>query len=211
LKTNGANFSKVDRDDILKKIKKVQSIVGENVPNVYLIHGELSPVEMNALFNHEKVKVHVNFTHGEGFGHPILLSTLSGKPTVVSNWSGHLDFLNPKYAEFFEGTVKPIDPGSVNDWLIKESSWFYVSQSLASDKLKKLYNSLSKDILEDYEKLRVENEQKFSIQAMDVRLHEILNKYVPEFSVERTLVLPKLKKIEAPKLNKIELPTLKKL
>ena len=86
-----------------------------------------------------------------------------------------------------------------------------MSQSLASDKLKKLYNSLSKDILEDYEKLRVENEQKFSIQAMDVRLHEILNKYVPEFSVERTLVLPKLKKIEAPKLNKIELPTLKKL
>ena len=211
IKTNGANFSKVDREDILKKIKKVQSLVGGNVPNVYLIHGELSPVEMNALFNHEKVKVHVNFTHGEGFGHPILLSTLSGKPTVVSNWSGHLDFLNPKYAEFFEGTVKPIDPGSVNDWLIKESSWFYVSQSLASDKLKKLYNSLSKDILEDYEKLRVENEQKFSIQAMDVRLHEILNKYVPEFSVERTLVLPKLKKIEAPKLNKIELPTLKKL
>ena len=203
LKTNGANFSKVDRDDILKKIKKVQSIVGENVPNVYLIHGELSPVEMNALFNHEKVKVHVNFTHGEGYGHPILLSTLSGKPTVVSNWSGHLDFLNPKYVEFFEGTIKPIDPGSVNEWLIKESSWFYVSQSLASDKLKKLYNSLSKDILEDYEKLRIENEQKFSLQSMDVRLHEILNKYAPEFAVEKKLVLPKLKKLEFPKLNKV--------
>jgi hypothetical protein len=66
IKTNGANFSKIDRDDILKKIKKVQSLVGDNVPNVYLIHGELSPVEMNALFNHEKVKVHINFTHGEG-------------------------------------------------------------------------------------------------------------------------------------------------
>jgi hypothetical protein len=102
-----------------------------------------------------------------------------------------------------EGVVKPMDPGSVNDWLIKESSWFYVSHSLASDKLKKLYNSLSKDILEDYEKLRVENEQKFSLQAMDVRLHEILNKYVPEFSVERGIVLPKLKKIELPKLNKV--------
>jgi len=208
LKTNGANFSKVDRDDILKKIKKVQSLVGGNLPNVYLIHGELSPVEMNALFNHEKVKVHVNFTHGEGYGHPILLSTLSGKPTVVSNWSGHLDFLNPKYATFFEGTIKPIDAGSVNEWLIKESSWFYVSQSLASDKLKKLYNSLSKDILDDYEKLRVENEQKFNIQAMDVRLHDILNKYVPEFSVEKKIVLPKLKRLDLPKLD---LPKLKKL
>jgi hypothetical protein len=116
--------------------------------------------------------------------------------------------LNPKYAEFFEGTIKPIDPGSVNEWLIKESSWFYVSQSLAADKLKKLYNSLSKDILEDYEKLRIENEQKFSIQAMDVRLHEILNKYVPEFSVEKKIVLPKLKRLDLPKLD---LPKLKKL
>jgi hypothetical protein len=163
------------------------------------------------LFNHEKVKSHINFTHGEGFGHPILLSTLSGKPTVVSNWSGHLDFLNPKYTMFFEGNVKPIDPGSVNEWLIKESSWFYVSPSLASDKLKKLYNSLSKDILDNYEKLRIENEQKFSVQAMDARLYEILNKYVPEFSVEQKIVLPKLKKLELPKLNKLELPKLNKI
>jgi hypothetical protein len=163
----------------------------------------LTPTEMNALYNHEKVKVHVSFTHGEGFGHPILLSTLSGKPTVVSNWSGHLDFLNPKYATFFEGTVKPIDPGSVNQWLIKESNWFYVSYSLASDKLKKLYNSLSKDTLEDYEKLRIENEQKFSIQAMDQRLYQILDSYVPQFAVEQKIVLPKLKKIELPKLNKL--------
>jgi hypothetical protein len=66
-----------------------------------------------------------------------------------------------------------------------------------------LYNSLSKNILEDYEKLRIENEQKFSLQAMDVRLHEILNKYVPEFSVETQIVLPKLKKLELPKLNKV--------
>lgn len=72
-----------------------------------------------------------------------------------------------------------------------------------ADKLKKLYNSLSKDILDNYEKLRIENEQKFSIQSMDARLHEILNKYVPEFSVEKKIVLPKLKKLELPKLNKV--------
>ena len=114
-----------------------------------------------------------------------------------------MDFLNPKYAEFFEGVVKPIDPGSVNDWLIKESSWFYVSQNLASTKLKVLYNSLSKDIIDNYEKLRVENEQKFSIKSMDTRLYEILNKYVPEFAVEKSIILPKLKKIELPKLNKV--------
>ena len=69
------------------------------------------------LMNHEKVKVHVSFTHGEGFGHPLLLATLSGKPLLSSNWSGHLDFLNPKYTSFFEGSIKQIHPESSNDWL----------------------------------------------------------------------------------------------
>ena len=49
---------------------------------------------MNSLFNHPKVKAHLSFTHGEGYGHPLLLASLSAKPVFVSRWSGHLDFLN---------------------------------------------------------------------------------------------------------------------
>ena len=111
------------------------------LPNVYLLHGGLNRKELNSLYNHPKIKAMVSFTHGEGFGHPILLSTLSGKPTVVSNWSGHLDFLNPKYTSFFDGSLKQIDPASANDWLIKESSWFYVAYGLAEDKFKQYYLS----------------------------------------------------------------------
>ena len=50
---------------------------------------------MNSLYNHPKVKAHVSFTRGEGFGRPLLEATISGKPMVVSAWSGHMDFLNP--------------------------------------------------------------------------------------------------------------------
>ena len=82
LKTNGVKFSVVDRDEILGRIKQIQSEVGDNCPNVYLLHGELSPTEINSLLNHEKVKVHVSFTHGEGFGDPLLLASLSGKPVL---------------------------------------------------------------------------------------------------------------------------------
>ena len=49
---------------------------------------------MNALYNHSKVKAHLSFTRGEGFGRPLLEATISGKPMVVSAWSGHVDFLN---------------------------------------------------------------------------------------------------------------------
>lgn len=206
LKTSGVNFSKVDKDEILKKIKLIREEVGGNLPNVYLLHGELTDEEMNSLFNHPKVKAHVNFTHGEGYGHPMLLASLSGKPMFVSRWSGHLDFLNPKYCNFFEGNVKKIDPESVNQWLIKEGSWFYVSYSLAEDKIKNFYYSPQKSYFENAEKLAEENSQKFSIEQMDKSFHALLDKYVPTFSVEKQLVLPKLKKLNLPSL-----PSLKKI
>lgn len=201
VKTNGVNYSKVDKDETIKKIVTIKNEVGGDTPNVYLLHGELSDVEMNALYNHEKVKAHVSFTHGEGFGHPLLLATLSGKPLIAPKWSGHLDFLNPNYSNFFEGVVKQIQPESVNQWLIKESGWFYVSYSLAEDRLKQLFYSMDPKVKENAEKLRIENSEKYSLQSMDKVFHSILDRYVPEFAVEQKIVLPKLKKIELPKLN----------
>ena len=49
---------------------------------------------MNELYNHPKVKVHVTFTHGEGFGRPLLEASLSEKLVIAPNWSGHIDFLS---------------------------------------------------------------------------------------------------------------------
>ena len=202
IKTSGTNFSVTDRYEMANKLNLIKKEVGgDELPNVYLLHGELSPVEMNGLMNHEKVKVHVSFTHGEGYGHPLLLSTLSGKPLLSSNWSGHLDFLNPKYASFFEGSVKQIHPESANDWLIKESGWFYVAYGLAEEKMKKYYHSFEKSFTEKAEQLRLENMENFSLEAMDKKLWSILKTYVPEFAVEKKIVLPKLKKIELPKMN----------
>src|ERR1035437_353827 len=107
LKTSGAQLCIMDKYDCLNKINDVTGMVKQikpnaKLPNVYLLHGELSDVEMNALYNHEKIKAHVSFTHGEGFGHPLLLASLSGKPIITPKWSGHLDFLNPNYATFLD-------------------------------------------------------------------------------------------------------------
>jgi hypothetical protein len=204
LKTSGINFSVSDRNDILKKIKEVRSSVNGKCPNVYLIHGELNDYEMNALFNHSKIKAHVSFTHGEGFGHPLLLASLSGKPVLASDWSGHLDFLNKDYAMLLDGDIKPIDPSSVNQWLIKEGNWFYVNYIKAEEKMRNLFSYYGGKFLEKSEALSNENKEKFNLQSMDTRLHEILNKYVPEFAFEQKIILPKLKKIELPKLKNIK-------
>lgn len=211
LKTSGANYSVVDRFEILEKIKKIRQQVGENAPNVYLLHGELNDVEMNALLNHEKIIAHVSFTHGEGFGHPMLLSTLSGKPLLTSNWSGHLDYLNPQYANLLPGNLVQVDKKSVNQWILQESKWFKVAYSLAESKFKDVYAFRKQDKYnKNAEFLRKENEENFNLTSMDKKLWSILDKYVPQFAVENQFVLPKLK-LSSDNQNdgKIVLPKLK--
>ena len=95
LKSSGAGFSIMDRDDMLNKIRSI-SQADPSYPNVYLLHGDLTPEEMNALYNHPKVKAHVSFTKGEGYGRPLAEAAISGKPVITTNWSGHTDFFTPR-------------------------------------------------------------------------------------------------------------------
>jgi hypothetical protein len=204
LKTSGAQICVMDRYECISKVNDVTNMVKSRMltatlPNVYIIHGELDDKEMNALYNHEKVKVHMSFTHGEGFGHPLLLSTLSGKPLLSPKWSGHLDFLNPKYTKFLEGNLVPIPEEAINDWFVKDARWFDVDYQAAGQKMKHYFNNYGPSILDDAEKLRAENAEKFSLQAMDKAFHALLDKYVPEFPSEQAIVLPKLKKLNITK------------
>jgi len=203
LKTSGAQLCVMDKYDCIGKINDVTGMTRQTrpnakFPNVYLLHGELSDIEMNALYNHEKVKAHVSFTHGEGFGHPLLLATLSGKPVITSQWSGHLDFLNPAYAEFFTGKLEPIPGEAVNDWFVKEAQWFDVNYEEAGRLMKKTFTNYDEKLLAKYEKLRAENMEKFSLEAMDKAFHALLEKYVPKFAIEEEIKLPKLKRISLP-------------
>ena len=203
LKTNGATMSAVDKYECINRIKEVTSAVtGDDLPNIYILHGELTDKEMNALYNHSKVKAHVSFTHGEGYGHPLLLASLSGKPLMVPQWSGHLDFLNPKFTRYLKGDLVQLPPPAVNDWLIKESAWFQVNYAEASEKMKTMYYNYGGSFLADADALAKENSQKYSVEAMDKVFHALLDKYVPVFAVEQPINLPKLKKIEMPHVIK---------
>ena len=47
----------MDRNEMMKKIRLVKdSMTGDKLPNVYLLHGDLTDEEMNQLYNHPKVK-----------------------------------------------------------------------------------------------------------------------------------------------------------
>jgi glycosyltransferase involved in cell wall biosynthesis len=176
----------------------------KNLPNIYLFHGEISDDEMNQLYNHSKVKAMVSFTKGEGFGRPLLEFTQTKKPIIASNWSGHLDFLNPEFTSLIPGTLTNIHPSAqVKDMLIDGSQWFTVDYGFAG--------GILRDYFENYKKYQDNGKRlahycktNFSFEKMQEKLDTILTANVPEFPKQVQLKLPQLKKIELPKLKKVE-------
>jgi glycosyltransferase involved in cell wall biosynthesis len=200
LKTQSATSSIMDRDEMLSKIQVIRVAVGgENLPNIYLLHGEFTDEEMNELYNHPKVKAFVSFTKGEGYGRPLLESSISQKPVITSNWSGHLDYLSPNMSILLPGTVNQIHPSAVvKNMLLPESGWFTVDYKQASNILKDVYNNYKK-FVDGAKKQSYRSRTEFNIDKMGELLISILDKNVPK---PLELKLPQLKKIELPKLNK---------
>ena len=193
LKTSSAGFSVMDRENTIKKIREVLGSDYKKVP-IYLLHGDLTPAQMNGLYEHKKVKAMLNFTKGEGFGRPLLEFSLTGKPVIVSNWSGHLDFLK-QGAVLLEGELKNVHESAADQFLLKESSWFNVNISKALTTIKDVYKNYDKYKV-DSSQLGKQNKQNFSLEKMtklfDVILNQygIYNKIQPKF---QQLQLPKLK------------------
>ena len=211
MKTSGAGFSVLDRENLLKKIKDVKDTVRGDLPNIYLLHGDFTDEEMNELYNHPKVKAHISLTHGEGFGRPLLEATISEKPVIASNWSGHVDFLKKPNAVLIGGSLQNIEKGSFpDDFFIEGSQWFTVNYQEAAAVMKNMYKGYRKYTL-GAKKLATYNRVKFSLDEMTKQFGKILDKHVPEFPQEVKLQLPKLKKVGSAELPKIKLPKLKKV
>ena len=211
MKTSSASFSVIDRENMLNKINEIKSQVKGKCPNVYLVHGDFTDDEMNGLYNHPKVKAHVSFTHGEGFGRPLLEASLSEKPVIAPSWSGHTDFLDSKYAVMLDGNMQKVQKGSFPDqFFVDGSEWFTVNYQKAQQTFRKVYRSYKK-YTANAKKLSIQNSKNFSLEAMTKKLGEILDKNIPDFPEEVKLQLPKLKKLGGSEPKKVKLPKLKKV
>jgi glycosyltransferase involved in cell wall biosynthesis len=199
LKTSSATSSVMDREEMLSKIRTIQSQVTGDLPSVYLLHGELLDEEMNELYNHPKVKAFVSFTKGEGYGRPLLEASISAKPVLASGYSGHVDFLDPEMSILLPGEIKQIHPSAVvNDMLIAESGWFTIDYNAAAKALEEVYKNYKK-WSEGAKRQAYRSRTEFSLEKMATKLLNMLDAKVPK-PVE--FKLPQLKKISLPKLKK---------
>jgi glycosyltransferase involved in cell wall biosynthesis len=214
LKTNRGNSSLTDRVYTKKIIEQIKdSVDTKRLPNIYLLNSDLTDWEMNALYNHPKVKAHVSFTRGEGFGRPLLEATISGKPMVVSAWSGQTDFLNNEMVTTVGGKLTQVHPSAADNFILKDASWFEIDYNLAGGTMKDIFDNYKKYLTKS-RKHRQYTKDNFTWEHMRDLLSEQL-KDADSAKVSPTQVglqLPKLKKKgETPTLPKLELPKLKKV
>ena len=210
LKTNSVNYSLLDRENIIKYIQRIKLQVKGKLPNIYVLHGEMTDKEMNLLNNDPKIKSFVSFTKGEGFGRPLLESSITGKPIITTNWSGHVDFLKPDFNILIGGELKEVHRSAANDWLLKDSQWFNINTNIA--------NKAIKDVFKNYKKYWDRSRQQtqyikdnWSFDKMVEKLNNLLP-IIKASPQHQELKLPKLKKIEKNKqLPKLKLPKLKKI
>ena len=174
------------------------SNANKRVPNIYIVWGDLSDSEMNSLYNHPKIKAMISLTHGEGYGRPLAEFSVTGKPVIVTNYSGHLDFI-AKHGILLEGELKQVHPSVVwDEVIVNHSQWFYVNYQYAS--------SVMKDVHKNYkahaEKTRKQTKymkDNFTLKKMTESFKDIMEKYTPEFSEVQNMdsfQIPKLEELQ---------------
>jgi glycosyltransferase involved in cell wall biosynthesis len=199
LKTQTANASIMDRDTILDKIEEAKSKVSaKNLPNIYLLHGEVSDEDMNHLYNHPKVRAMTTLFKGEGFGRPLLEFAAVNKPILSSFWSGPVDFLDNEFTYFIGGKLELIHKSAqVSKMLLGNSQWFTANELEAVKVYKQIYSDYKKALVQakrQGHKVRTN----FSLEKMSEQLKTYIDssiKTVP-FQIPLDLLnLPNLKKI----------------
>ena len=193
LKTSSATFSIKERENMRRKIEELTKGY-DNPPSVYLLFGELTNQEMNELYNHPKIKSMVSITKGEGFGRPLLEFSMTGKPIIASNWSGHKDFLPMDKAIMVGGSLTDVHESAVDSFILKGSKWFTANYNEFAEVLRLVKNDYDK-FKEKSETLREENKEKFSMEKMKDVFMNLIKPYTVQ-PKEHNLVLPKLTKIK---------------
>lgn len=203
LKTSSGTFSVTDRSRIVEKVNLIRHMSKKkHLPNVYILHGDLNEKEMNSLYNHPKIKAFVSFTKGEGYGRPIAEFMTTGKPVLVSGWSGQVDFVDEKFNTLLKGELKDVHASCVWDGVINAGSkWFTVDYQFAAKMMDKIHRNYGTALLSSKKNIQ-QMKNKWSFDAMHDKFNSMLDVCIPKFAERMKINLPQLQQL--PKLTKLK-------
>ena len=133
------------------------------------------------------------FTKGEGYGRPLAEFATTGKPIIVSDWSGYKDFLPEENTVYLDGELKEVHQSAQNKFLLKEAKWFYVNYSTAAQKIFDVYKNY-KTHLKKSAGLKTNINNNFTLDKMTEKLKSIVEQYV-KIQQHVELKLPEIKKL----------------
>ena len=203
LKTSMANYSLMDKEEVLNRINVIRNMVKGQLPNIYLLHGKLSPTEVNELYNNDKVKAMVNLTKGEGFGRPLLEFSLVQKPIITTGWSGQIDYLKPEFSILLPGSLTRVHPSAVvPNIILPDAHWFTVDYTAAHSALTSVYEKYD-DWTGKAKRQAYYSKNNFSFIKMKELIKEYCDAIENQLPKVIPITLPQLKPITLPKLNKV--------
>lgn len=177
IKTNMGRYTEVDymqTNAFLTRI--IHNVKRGPWPVFYLLHKNLSDIEMASLYKHRSIKALISLTHGEGFGLPILEAAASGLPVITTSWSGHMDFLKLGKFISIEYTLADIHPARMDNMIfINGMKWAYPSEKDFKNRVKMFYKDPSKPMLWAKE-LKNKIVAQYSFAEISKKYDEILSK-----------------------------------
>ena len=186
-----------DRKDIYKTIK-IFSETFANLNNPPALILKTSGATFSILDKVDikgKINGMVSFTHGEGFGRPMLEASMVDLPVICSAWSGPVDFLTKEHSILVDGKIEQIPQSAVWDnILIKESGWFVIDEHQAFSAFKYATENVNV-IKEKAKQLGRINRSKFTLVGMSQLLNRIIDERTQYIAQPVSLNLPKLKKV----------------
>lgn len=104
--------------------------------NITLINDCFSRSRLLALY--KECDVYVSLHKAEGFGRTIAEAMLLRKPTIVSNYSGNVDFCTEETSFLVQGSLEEVAPFSYPFW--RQNRWFLPDIDSAADQMVECFN-----------------------------------------------------------------------
>ena len=169
--------------DFIKTTKIIKTYIDINfkeldLPEIYLVHGNMKSKELKSLYKNDKIKCLVSGTKGEGFGLTFLEAAACGLPIIATKWSAYDEYLEYYLEVDFNLEKIPVALSNTNNefkiyshiW-VENSKWAEFDQNSMEKNIKKVINKecdmsrvlkQQKSILNKYTKnsiMRIYNKQ----------------------------------------------------